>query len=152
MKKVITIIIVLLMVLGSGLLIGKAFFEQKTTKSTLIRNSNKKLVPKLWSEIEILDPEQEVTKYSAPNQIFQGELIFENANSEKTYIVKTKLISKEGNRFIGPDKKPLEVNKEIVLGKQQGKINILLKGNKPMLVHIGKLKDVQVSSELKEKE
>lgn len=154
MKKVFIVVVVGLTIIGSGLFVGNLFFSKEEEKepSTTI-TTTEELKPELFLDIEILESNQEERQQETTiNELYQGELDFQHADPTKPYLITVQFIDKEKREFFGPDKQPLQLEKEITLGKEQGTVFLVVKGNKPMLAHIQKLKDVQVSASLKEKE
>ncbi|OTO01267.1 hypothetical protein [Enterococcus sp. 5B3_DIV0040] len=154
MKKVFIVVIVGLTILGSCLFLGNLFFQKERDKATTISTTEElkaELKAELFLETEILDSNQESQQETTINEFYRGKLEFQQADPAKSYVVTIRLVDKEGHEFLGPDQKNLTLEKEVVLGKEQGIIFIVVKGNKPMLAHIQKLNDVQVSASLKEK-
>ncbi|OOG23510.1 hypothetical protein BZK37_17300 [Enterococcus casseliflavus] len=158
MKKVFIVVVVGLTIIGSGLFVGNLFFSKEEEKepSTTI-TTTEELKPELFLDIEILESnlesnQEESQQETAINELYRGKLDFQHADPTKPYLITVQFIDKEKREFFGPDKQPLQLEKEITLGKEQGTVFLVVKGNKPMLAHIQKLKDVQVSASLKEKE
>ncbi|MGQ5519979.1 hypothetical protein ACULLB_09800 [Enterococcus gallinarum] len=153
MKKVFIVLIAGLTIIGSGLFVGNLFFSkgEKKELSTTI-TTTEELNPELFLDIEILESNQESQQEITINELYRGELDFQHAYPTKPYLITVQFIDKEKREFFGPDKQPLRLEKEVTLGKEQGTVFLVVKGNKPMLAHIQKLKDVQVSASLKEKE
>ncbi|MCO5478357.1 hypothetical protein ACK4CS_01210 [Enterococcus gallinarum] len=153
MKKVFIVVVVGLTIIGSGLFVGNLFFskgEEKEPSTTI--TTTEELKPELFLDIEILESNQKSQQETTINELYRGELDFQHANPTKPYLITVQFIDKEKREFVGPDKQSLHLEKEVTLGKEQGTVFLVVKGNKPMLAHIQQLKDVQVSASLKEKE
>ncbi|OTO02274.1 hypothetical protein [Enterococcus sp. 5B3_DIV0040] len=152
MKKVFIVLIVGLTILGSSLFLGNLFFSKEEGKETTTTSTTEELKPELFLDIEILAPNQEESQQETTiNELYRGELDFQHADPTKPYLLTVQFIDKEKREFVGPDKQPLHLEKEIILGKEQGTVFLVVKGNKPMVAHIQRLNDVQVSASLKEK-
>ncbi|MGQ5521364.1 hypothetical protein ACULLB_16925 [Enterococcus gallinarum] len=153
MKKILVLVVILFMVLSGVLLLGQNFFggntKNKTDSETTI-SVEKKIVPALNVETSVLDRDSVIEDEKSVNELYQGNIDFENADPAQAYILSISLQGEEG-QFVDPDGKPLEVKKEIILGKKEGKVYVKLTGNKPMLNHIKKLKNVKVVCNLKGK-
>lgn len=151
MKKSLTLLIVGLTIIGSVLFIGNSLFFNKDVTEQTLTSTTKEIPPELFVETEILDTKKSETPPSV-NELYQGDLSFEHADPEKTYLLSIQLLDKAYHEYVGPDKKPLKKEKELVLGKSEGVVHVVVKANSPMLTHIQHLKDIQVSASLKEKE
>ncbi|EGO8634331.1 hypothetical protein QL852_002818 [Enterococcus faecalis] len=151
MKKSLTLLIVGLTIIGSGLFIGSSLFSKNETTEQTLTSTTKEISPELFLETEVLDTKKSET-ISSVNELYQGDISFEHANPEKTYLLSIQLLDKKNHEYVGPDKKPLKREKELVLGKSKGVVHVIVKANSPMLTHIQHLKDVQVSVSLKERE
>ena len=153
MKKVFIVIVVGLTIIESGLFVGNLFFSKEEEKAPSTIATTEELKPELFLEIEILESNQEESQQKTTiNELYRGKLDFQHADPTKPYLITVQFIDKEKREFVGPDKQPLHLEKEVTLGKEQGIAFLAVKGNKPMLAHIQKLKDAQVSASLKEKE
>nr|WP_254005531.1 hypothetical protein [Enterococcus gallinarum] len=139
-------------IIGSGLFVGNLFFSKEEEKESSTIATTEELKPELFLDTEILEQNQESHQETGINELYRGELDFQHADPTKPYLITVQFIDKEKREFVGPDKQPLRLEKEVTLGKEQGTVFLVVKGNKPMLAHIQKLKDVQVSASLKEKE
>ncbi|MGM0209331.1 hypothetical protein IGI96_003857 [Enterococcus sp. DIV0421] len=95
--------------------------------------------------------EQELVRENIINELYEGELTFEHADPTKKYLIVIKFLDGSKREFVGPDNKPLELEKEVMLGKEEGKVHLVLKGTKTMFKHIQKLKDVRVTAEIIDK-
>lgn len=142
-------LIVCLTIVGSGVALKNLFSEKEAQHETT--STEKEPAPELSLEVEILDTEQEVVKEEAINEIYEGELAFEHANPTKNYLITIKVLDEDNREFVGPDNNALKLEEEVILGKEKGKIHLVLKGTKPMVEHIQKLKNVQVSADMTEK-
>ena len=142
MKKSLTLLIVGLTIIGSGLFIGSSLFSKNEATEQTPTSTTKEIPPELFSETEVLDTKKSET-ISSVNELYQGDLSFEHANPEKTYLLSIQLLDKTNHEYVGPDKKPLKREKELVLGKSKGVVHVIVKANSPMLTHIQHLKDVQ---------
>lgn len=151
-KKVFIVLIAGLTIIGSGLFVGNLFFSKEEEKESSTIATTEELKPELFLDTEILESNQESQQETTVNELYRGELDFQHADPTKSYLITVRFIDKEKREFFGPDKQPLRLEKEVTLGKEQGIVFLVVKGNKPMLAHIQKLKDVQVSASLKEKE
>lgn len=152
-KKVFIVLIAGLTIIGSGLFLGNLFFSKEEEKEPSTIATTEEIKPELFLDIEILEPNQEESQQETTiNELYRGELDFQHADPTKPYLITVQFTDKEKREFLGPDKQPLRLEKEVTLGKEQGIAFLAVKGNKPMLAHIQKLKDVQVSASLKEKE
>ena len=110
----------------------------------------KKIVPELSVEASVLDRGSVIEDEKSVNELYQGNIDFENANPKHLYILSISLKGEDG-QFVDPDGEPLEVKKDIILKRKEGIVHVKLTGNKPMLNHIKKLKNVKVVCDLKEK-
>lgn len=150
MKKSLTLLIVGLTIIGSGLFIGSSLFSKNEATEQTPTSTTKEIPPELFLETEVLDTKKPET-IPSENELYQGDLSFEYADPEKPYVLMIWFIDKANHEYVGPDKKPLKREKELILGKAKGVIHVVVKANRPMLTHIQKLKDIQVSMKLKEK-
>ncbi|QGM92269.1 hypothetical protein [Enterococcus faecalis] len=153
MKKIVSIVVILFMLVSGILFLGKNIFDvnrKNETGSDTSISVEEKIVPKLNIEANVLDKSSIAKDEKTFNELYHGDIAFENANPQHTYIIFISLRGENG-QFVGPDGAPLEVKKEIILGKKEGKVHVKLTGNKPMLSHIKELKHVKVICDLKEK-
>ncbi|MFD2390561.1 hypothetical protein [Enterococcus gallinarum] len=150
MKKSLTLLIVGLTIIGSGLFIGSSLFSKNEATEQTPTSMTKEIPPELFLETEVLDTKKPET-IPSENELYQGDLSFEYADPEKPYVLMIWFIDKANHEYVGPDKKPLKREKELILGKAKGVVHVVVKANRPMLTHIQKLKDIQVSMTLKEK-
>ncbi|MBO6419936.1 hypothetical protein [Enterococcus gallinarum] len=150
MKKSLTLLIVGLTIIGSGLFIGSSLFSKNEATEQTPTSTTKEIPPELFLETEVLDTKKPET-IPSENELYQGDLSFEYADPEKPYVLMIWFIDKANHEYVGPDKKPLKREKEWILGKAKGVVHVVVKANRPMLTHIQKLKDIQVSMTLKEK-
>ena len=149
MKKFFKIALVCLIVIGSGILIKNSFSEKENRSET--ETSVEAVVhPELFFETEVLDTKKPET-IPSENELYQGDLSFEYADPEKPYVLTIRFIDKANHEYVGPDKKPLKREKELILGKAKGVVHVVVKANRSMLTHIHKLKDIQVSMTLNER-
>ncbi|OTN93620.1 hypothetical protein [Enterococcus faecium] len=149
MKKSLTLLIVGLTIIGSGLFIGKSLFSNNEATKQTTASTTKDIPPELFLETEILDTKKPETR-PATNELYQGDLSFTHADPKKKYLLTIRLIDKANHEYAGPDKKPLKREKEVVLGKTEGVVHVVVKANRPMFEHIQNLKETQVSATLKE--
>ncbi|MGH1842265.1 hypothetical protein ABE867_16400 [Enterococcus gallinarum] len=153
MKKILVLVVILFMLVSGVLLLGQNFWgvnKKNKMDSEKSISVEKKIVPELSVETSVLDRGSVIEDDKSVNELYQGNIDFENANPKHTYIISISLKGEDG-QFVDPDGKPLEVKKNIILKKKEGIVHVKLTGNKPMLNHIKKLKNVKVVCDLKEK-
>ena len=150
MKKSLIVLIVGLSIFGSVFFIGNSLFSNKDVTEQTPASTTEEVSPELLLETEVLDTKKPET-IPSENVLYQGDLSFEYADPEKPYVLTIRFIDKANHEYVGPDKKPLKREKELILGKAKGVVHVVVKANRPMLTHIQKLKDIQVSMTLKEK-
>ncbi|MCO5542097.1 hypothetical protein ACULLB_16725 [Enterococcus gallinarum] len=59
------------------------------------------------------------------NELYHGNIDFKDANPEYMYIISISLKGEKG-QFIALDGNPLEVKKDIILWKKEGKVKLIL--------------------------
>lgn len=150
MKKSLTLLIVGLTIIGSGLFIGSSLFSKNEATEQTPTSTTKEIPPELFLETEVLDTKKPET-IPSENELYQGDLSFEYADPEKPYVLTIRFIDKANHEYVGPDKKPVKREKELILGKAKGVVHVVVKANRSMLTHIQKLKDIQVSMTLNER-
>lgn len=94
MKKSLTLLIVGLTIIGSGLFIGSSLFSKNETTEQTPTSTTKEIPPELFLETEVLDTKKSET-ISSVNELYQGDLSFEHANPEKTYLLSIQLLDKK---------------------------------------------------------
>ena len=150
MKKSLIVLIVGLSIFGSVFFIGNSLFSNKDVTEQTPASTTEEVSPELLLETEVLDTKKPET-IPSENVLYQGDLSFEYADPEKPYVLMIWFIDKANHEYVGPDKKPLKREKELILGKAKGVVHVVVKANRSMLTHIQKLKDIQVSMTLNER-
>ncbi|WHK40812.1 hypothetical protein QLQ46_06325 [Enterococcus faecalis] len=150
MKKSLIVLIVGLSIFGSVFFIGNSLFFNKDVTEQTPASTTEEVSPELLLETEVLDTKKPET-IPSENVLYQGDLSFEYADPEKPYVLTIRFIDKANHEYVGPDKKPLKREKELILGKAKGVVHVVVKANRSMLTHIQKLKDIQVSMTLNER-
>lgn len=150
MKKSLIVLIVGLSIFGSVFFIGNSLFSNKDVTEQTPASTTEEVSPELLLETEVLDTKKPEI-IPSENVLYQGDLSFEYADPEKPYVLTIRFIDKANHEYVGPDKKPLKREKELILGKAKGVVHVVVKANRSMLTHIQKLKDIQVSMTLNER-
>lgn len=149
MKKSLTVLIIALTIIGSVLFIGESLFSNNEVTEQMISSTTEDISPELFIETEVLETKKSEEKI-LENDLYQGDISFEHADPEKEYLLTVRFIDKTNHEYVGPDKKPLKREKKFILGKEKGIVHVVVKANRPMLAHVQKLRDIQVSLTLTE--